>query len=453
MNTLTPRISARTSFGIDENAGNPIIVRATRTGRSASFARATLADLASPHPRDAVAACLFQRESFIRWLETPIASPRKAGTVLHSLLDIQLPFAVEDCEIAILEINALPGRTGTRGLVAGARSTDIAKRLDGLASTGLDPHILDQEAVALWSLCNAEFPPVKGASCARVVVYLGSDRITFASGRDGEFVAAHTMRQADPDAIHRLLKSSFPSQPETTQWIWAGPGAMNPDTVMSLHSALATRWPGGMNIVTEPETFLARALARRALVAGADRCNLRTGRFLHPLLIRQNQRRPYQWAIACFAAGLLLCLVNTVWLTAWHHRMAESQKALRTLAAGVMGSPYGIQAGQEVLTARRALDAQTKDMEPFLAGTEAPAKNTLALILSAARDEGVSIETMTLSLTHGVIHGLASKLAQGDRMALQIAHHGWTTTIERKESAPGDDRTAFVIAIGQPSGK
>ncbi|MEI8121670.1 MAG: hypothetical protein WCI20_06435 [bacterium] len=449
MNTRTPTPWARIAFGIDENGGAPILVKAIRRGRRLTFSRANPEELSAPQPRAVLAACLFQRESFTRWLVAPIASPRKARTVFHSLLDIQLPFSVEDCQVALLAMGPTPDHTGTRGLVVGARRADITKRLESLSTAGFDPHLLDHEGIALWSRGLAEIPPIPGNGTARILIYSGIDRVTFVIGQGKEFMTAHTMRLWDPDAILRILKSSFPVQPEITQWIGSGPGTARPGETASHYAALMARWPGTMKVVNEPDAFLARALAARALTPGSTPCNLRTGRFLHPVLAEWNERQPYRWAIACLAAGLLLCLVNLAWQVAISHRLSLAQQTLRSLAVGITGSPRGLPVGQEVLTAKRAMEAKTRDMEPFLTASERPLQRLLNAILTAAREEGVSIETMTLGLKNGVIHGIAPKLGQGEKMARRLNGDDWTSMIERKESSPGDERVAFVIGMGR----
>ena len=92
-------------------------------------------------------------------------------------------------------------------------------------------------------------------------------------------------------------------------------------------------------------------------------------------------------------------------------------------------------------------------MEPFLAATEAVLPEALKGILAMARDESVAIEAMTLSLKSGVIHGVAAKATQGEALARRLNEGRWISTIERKESVPGDDRVAFVIGIGPSHGK
>lgn len=452
MHTSPPETGARTAYGIDENAGSPIVVKALGRGIRLRFIPGRLEEAKVPPPGAITAACMFQKESFTRWLTAPIASARKAGTVFHSLLDIQLPFSVEECEVALLAMTPTPDRAGTRGLMAGARGSDIAKRLETLAAAGLDPQVLDQEGIALWTQSIAELPPTHDDT-ARVVIYAGLDRCTLSLGLGREFMAAQAMRQVDADTIQRLLKSVFQEMPPRTEWVWTGPGSADEETVRTGHAILSARWRGTLVIARDPRAFLARALAARALTAGPARCNLRTGPFLHPMLAKRQARRPYHLAATCLAAGLALCLVNLGWSLASQHRLTAGQQAIRQLAVQISGSPRGLPPGQEHLAVKRIMEARQRDMEPFLAAVDEPLPGTLAGILALAHEEGVSIETLTLGRQSGVLHGFAPKYAQGEALAGRLEAGGWTTTIERKEQAPAEERVAFVIGMGQPHEK
>ena len=439
---------ARVAFGIDLTDVNPIIIRATKTGRSLTFESVDPALLATCPPSSVIAGSLLQRESFTRWLTAPIASAQKAAKVFPALLDVQLPFSVEDCEYVLLQTAPTPDRTGTRGLITGARTVDIEKRLATFAASGVQPHLLDQEGLALWTQALEESPVIPGNPAARIVLYLSSGRVTLAVGRNDEFLGAHTMRQLDADQIHRILKSYFPDTPPLTRWVLSGPQALLEVGTPPLET-LSKRWPGPMEPTRDPGTFLARALATRALTPGPNRCNLRTGKFLHPALAHRLAKRPFQWAVACLLAGLLLCAINGAWLVFATQRTTGIQKALRALAVEITGSPLGIPRGQEVLTARRALETQTKAMEPFLAATDSPIAPMLKEILAVTKEEGLSIETLTFSRKNRVLHGNAPKWTQAEAAGRRLTSLGWTVTLERKELPPGEDRIAFVIGLGR----
>jgi hypothetical protein len=164
-------------------------------------------------------------------------------------------------------------------------------------------------------------------------------------------------------------------------------------------------------------------------------------------LARRQERQPTLWGRACLAAGLLLCLVNGVWLAATQHRITETQAALKALAVEVTGTPRGLPAGQEVLAARRAMEQKTQTLEPFLVAVDTPLRDTLKTILSLATGEGLTLETLTLSRKNGVIHGLAQKFEQGETLAQGLNGAGWTTSLERKVQPQGEERLAFVIGM------
>jgi len=449
MKTAATTPWARIAFGIDIGEGSPIIVKATKAGGSLAFERVTLDALAAPPESSIIVGSLLQKESFTRWLTASINSAQKAKKVFPSLLDIQLPFSVEDCEYAILQTSPAPEQTGTRGLATGARNVDIEKRLTHFSAVGVNPHLLDQEGIALWTQALEESPFVNGSPELRLIVYWAPDRVTLALGKKEEFLGAHTMRQWDADQIHRILKSYFPVPPPLTQWFITGPQATLPAAAESPLASLSNRWPGPVKMTREPDTFFARALATRALTPGLLRCNLRTGQFLHPVLTRREAKRPYQWATALLVAGLGLCTLNIAWLAFASHRTAEIQNTFRSLACEITGSPLGIPPGQEVLTSRRAIESQTRDMGPFLAATDTPLIPMLKAILIVAREENLSLETLTLSRENMVIHGFAPNWPKAEAASRRLNQQGWVATLERKEAPAGDGRSAFVIGLGR----
>jgi hypothetical protein len=440
----------RAAFGVDHAAGRPpILVKATRRGRRVVFAPAELAELARS-PKAAIAACALQRETFLRWITAPIAAPRRAEKVLPSLLDVQLPFSIEDCEHVLLDLQPSPDTGGSRGLMAGIRHADLERRLAGLAADGVDPHVLDPEGMALWSQALEEFPFTPATPPTRVVCHLDADRLTLAIGQAGELLAAHTARHPDPDTVQRILKSALPDAGSAPLWLWTGPGVRDEAATLNLHERLSAGRGAPAKIARDPATFLARALATRALTAGPGRCNLRSRRFLHPIPRRYQDRQPYRLAAWGLAAGLFLCAVNLTWQVAARHRTADANKTLRALAAQVMGTGHPLPPrGQEVLLAQRFVADQTRALDAFLAARKDPLPGLLQTLLGVAREEGLTLETLTLKRDALVIHGLTPKWAQAEKAAGRLASPTWSALAERKETPPGEERAAFIISMGR----
>ena len=437
-------------YGVDDTPERAICVKAERRRGGVTFSRVQVGEIppAGSLPRGAViAACLQQQRSFARWLTAPLESPRKARRVFPSILDVQLPFPIEDCEHDLLEVRAVAGRGCTRGLMAGARGVEIERRLEELRSAGIAPHVLDQEGLALWTQSLDELPPggIAAGERIRVVIYAADSRVTLAVGRRREFLGAHALRKIEPDAVHRLIAPYAKETAPEVEWVWTGPLAVDGEAVRTLQSPLSQRWPGPSQTVAEPEAFLARAVAARAISGGPLRWNFRRNRFAHPAQQAREDRAPYVLASSLLAAGLFLCAVNIAWQTVSARRLAAVQRENAALAARVVGAPVPFQ--QEVRSARRALDERMRLMEPFAAAGGPGLQAPLGRLLAIAREEGLAFESMTMGLPSATVRGTAAKWRQCDNAIKRFEQSGWTVKMERKGDA-GDTQARFVMTIG-----
>lgn len=433
---------ARTAVGIDDAPEGRVAVRVSRRLGRARVERIS----GTLDPGAAVVAALRQRESFVRWVETPLASPRKARRVLPSLLDVQLPFSIEDCVFDIVDFRT--GRAG-RGLAAGARTADIERRLQSLESAGLVPHVLDQESLALWTEALAA-DRTGATDLPRVAIYESADRFTLTVGRGDELLGAHTFKAFDPDTVHRTLRLYFPEAPAALHCVWAGPAARHAPAVRDRHAALAARWPGPLSIPPEPETFLARALAMRAVTAGLLRFDARQGRFRHPAVAARERRAPLRAAAACLAAGLVLCLVNAAWSVAAARRLETVSNALRTAAIRAAGSERLVPKGQERLGAQRAFDERAKLAAPLMAPFGPAPTDAIATVLGAARDEGLRVQALSATRRTITLHATAQTWNQCLRTAQRLEKQGFKAKADRK--GEGAEKIPVVLNVEVPYG-
>lgn len=440
---------ARDVIAVDDTSDVPVWVRATRRLGRLRLERLPAPPAGRASAGTAIIGCLRQREGFLRWVEAPLASSRKARRVFPSLLDVQLPFPIEDCVFDIVDTR--PGSDGTtsRGLAAGARAVDIERRLQQMDAAGLTPHVLDSEGLAQWTQAAEEHAGIDGQS-PRAVVYESSDRLTLTVGRGTELLGAHAFKAFDADAIHRTLRLYFPEPPPGLHWLWTGPAADDKAAVKARHAALVPRWPGTVAIAADPAAFLARALATRALTPGPLRFDARQGRFVHPLVAARHRRAPVKAAAACLAAGLVLCIVNLVWTTAVSRRLEDLQANLRATAIRVAGSERLVPRGQERLGAQRAFDEQTRLLAPFLAAFQPPLTVRLESVLREAQSEGLRVQTLSATRTLITIRGTTPNWPPCERLMQRFQKQGYTVKAERKSEA--GSRIPVVLSLEVPHG-
>jgi hypothetical protein len=422
-------------YGIDlgEN-GRLTVVRADRIGLAWRFASIRPDNTGFVREQAAgrrVAAALLCRESFTRFVEAPLRDTRKAMRVMHSVLDVQLPFPIEDC---ICEFLA-PTRTATgatSALAVAARQRDIADRLTTLSASGFDPAILDQEGLALWAQELRESPSA-APSTLRILICLHEREAILVIGRGSRFLGCHSVRPVVPASIQRVL-SSYPAPEGNVVWSFCGSLPNLSEQAQSLHEALSKERPGVVLIHKDPGAFLARALAVRAASRGALWCNMRTGAFVHPRVSRRAARTVSLAIAAVAASGIILAAAGSMTLFAARAREATLSRAVSSMADDVAGYHISARGEDAIRLAKAALSERRRVLRPFLDATAPSLVDRLADIAYYANRDRLRIEALSLSLTNLTASGIARTWTSCDALADRFKSLGYPVTLNRKDA-------------------
>ncbi len=403
-----------------------------------------------------VAASMPVHESFTRWLQTPLTSFAKARKVLPSMLDIQLPFPLESCVYDILQLKNAGGR-GVDALAAAARAQDVTARLGLYEKAGLDPVRLDHEGLALWTQSVREMPVERNS--VRIVFHLGHGHSALVIGRGEEFVSAHSIRiglqdlaggAADGPVRHlatrvqQLLRAQPPDPGDgTMQWVWTGPGAEKPPVTASIQSALGDLGESRFLTHRQPESFLARAIAVRAMEGGPLGCNFRTGALAHPLEAAWESRSQSRQAVAVLLAGAILCGLNLSWRLLLRERTAAIQGAIRT-AASELAQIANVPRGQEILVAKRAIEQRADQTAPFVDAFSVSPNAALVDILGVAASQKIVLDTLSLRSDSISMQGSADDWTRCETLVAAVRNRGLTADLQRQE-AGADEKVHFAI--------
>ncbi len=455
--------AARTGYGVTLAGGAAVIVRARRafTGRIRSAAaipaeaaawRQWLLDRARPDIL--LAGCVTAQESLTMWLPTPFASIPKAEKVLPSLLDVQLPFPLESCHYRFVDIRRTPDGA-TRALAVVARLENLEARLEAYRGQGLDPVLLDHEGLALWTQSREEWP--LPADVCRVILHVDLERVTLVIGRGDCYGNAYSVQATLPAAegsfdravlaglvgrLQRILRAEMPAETRI-HWLACGPGARNAALIDGLHRDLSGEWPGALAVHREPESFLARALATRALARGPLRCNLRTHGLAHPLLLRRLRARSRTTAWLLLAAGLLVCGLNLGWRLLAARRAAGVRQDISRLAAELAPGAK-IQPGQEIREVKKIAAQRAEREAPFRDAFDPSLAGVLAKLIREGKAQDVAYETLALQRNGFALNGTADDWDRCERLAARLKAPGYAVKLERQETA-ADTRTRFSI--------
>jgi len=446
----------RVCFGVTLAGAAAVAVRAWRSSggtvhQAAPAPGGAAALRQGDHRGGATAGCLAVQESLTLWLNSPLASRAKAEKVLPALLDIQLPFPLEDCQYQFVEFRRTPEGT-VSALVCAARREAIQACLERYQAQGADPMLLDHEGLALWTQGLAEWPAAPRQN--RALIYLAEDHTTLVIGCGARYGNAHSLQMPSPPAaddglvnrLQLLLHADLPAG-AGVQWLFCGARAGETAVVETLHRALTRDWPGHLTRLKDPASFLARALCERALKRGPLRCNLRRLGFTHPAVQRAVDGRARAAAIGILVAGLLLAGFSLAARLLGERRFNHVKAEIATLA-GELAPGAAIPYGRETVEVQKAWEQQALQTAPFPDAFAPSLAPRLAEVVKAGQASAVRFETLNLRRNSLVLTGVADDWDQCGQLEQRLKALGYAVKLQRQEAIAENEVRFTVNAEG-----
>lgn len=405
--------------------------------------------------RAVVVAGMPVAETAAEWIRAPFTSRAKARKVLPTLLDIRLPFPVEDCEYRFPEEER--DNEGIRALTAAVRKAALEQRMQSLADLGIDPVWVEYEGFALWGLSIRTEPPPSNEP--RVLAHLGPGGAVVILGRGDVFHSAFTCRfdPADPpeELAHRIERNLRAREDwdhtGRVHWYWAGPAADDEALVGRVEQAVQSFMAPVFNRHHDPAHFAVRALTWSAFAADVPSVNFREGAGAHPVQRMWERRSRRGWLSRLAAASLLLIAMNIGWralMDREHHRV---QAALTAAAREMTGLPNPPR-GQEVLVVNQHVDERMDYAGPLLRMFKPSLREDLHRLLLEAIRRDMLFEKMALSDRRVLIQGTAADWDQPAELAAQLRARGYNVSEPDRKDAGADERVRFTIQGGRGDG-
>jgi hypothetical protein len=393
-----------------------------------------------------VAGCSGIQESMAIWLDTPFTSKGKALKILPSLLDVQLPFPLEDCYYDFVSIRRKPDST-LSVLAVAARRASIRQRIARYEAAGIDPLVIDHEGLAVWEESLREKKAETGT--VRVIFLLEPGHIGIVIGEGKTFLNSHSLqissnpreeRQNILSGVQRILQAELQGKKEVA-WVFCGSLALQTDLVNTIFNFCKNIWTGSLFVHKEPELLLPRALASRAI--RRQSCNLRRDDLLHPALKAQMKRRSLA-ALTVFAlTGLLLIGFNLAWQVIGHAQFEKARQIITSLGKEI--APQAVIAyGREETQLRQIMQKRINDFAPALDMFAQPLSIRLAEIINFGKKHELNYTRLELSRSKAVISGTIDDWNYCDYLVNYLKSAGYETEIDRRE-AEDDNLVHFVV--------
>jgi len=459
------RTEIQTAYGLEYSGGLLTVVQATRRkGRVECSVLACGADcstlvswpgLADQIRRDQesgramVSVLAFSHDSFIRPLQAPFPSIKKAQAVLPSLLDVQLPFPLEQCTYRFAHIHK-PEGGNVRAMAVAIPSDRLQQQLDHVRSIGIDPEWVEQEALVLWNCALRQFPA--GSVSNRVVIYLGADRTVAVSGKNllpTASVGTRTAWTVSMDAaaeeklanrLQQHLAGAFRGESGMpVEILVCGPAAAASARLRERLEIPAEQW----KVMAKPESCLAASLAEGLLAPGVWNENLRTGSLTHAHVIRHAKRGENRALMMVAAAALLLAVASAGSLFMVRKTHDALQAEIRNEAAALTGMSY-IPRGQELFVAKQYVDESGERFKEFRQWLEPDAYPLFERFVRSAHVIDMTLEALSVRAGALLARGTCADWNDPDKITQPLAAIGWKVETERND-AGHDERVHFTV--------
>ncbi len=448
-----PAMPMRACAGVELGPAGPVCARARRDWRGRlHFENLPAAAVGVADRRLPASGCLAVNDSLTVWLDAPFEAWSKTRRVLPALLDAQLPFALEDCRYSFAAARRVADGK-TQVLALAARVKVVETQLERYRAAGWDPVFLDHAGLALWTQSLLEIPALPDE--ARVLMYLQPDRLTVVTGRGGDFQQAHALAWeaetsgADGERMEALFsrlerilyaQAGADWRPHWLLYAGAGVSALLSD---ELARRLPQRWPGRLSRPADAAGILSRALAGRALMPGAWRCNLRDGPLLHPAVRGWRRQAARRTAVMALAAGCLLLAGNAIWQLSASHRLQSMRGAVSALAARLAPGeriPYG----REAEEAQRAWESEQQSTAGLHAALAAELHLRIGQLLEAGAADGIAYQVLEADDRQFTIRCAAADWGRFEALARRLRELGYAAAPETLPALE-DGRAACVI--------
>jgi hypothetical protein len=411
----------------------------------------------------AVVGSLSPHVAFARWVHTPLNSVEKSLRVFPSLLDVQIPFAVEQCEVAAAQVRREENRAISILAVA-CRRDDIRQAMEEFKAAGVEPDVLDHEGLALWSQSLREHPG--GADGPRAVAFVRDRSVTLAVGEGATetgFLAAQRFRLGNLDfsdlvrgpaarcefaaKLRQMLLVHIPErlEPMLLALFWSG--TLSDAARGELETELRAVGPPRFFRHDQPEMFLARALATRATLGESAGSNLLMGRLAPLKEKRRSERMHARLAGALAAAGISLAVSAAA---LWGGAVRQSRYVEQRVAAEAreLSGLARVPRGQELLVVRRALSERAASDAVLRRFAKDDLAERVAGSLSLCAQLGAELEWMSWRDEAVSMRGSFKDWNHGEALTQWLEKQGFTVNLTRKD-ADADGRVPFTLSASR----
>lgn len=373
------------------------------------------------------------RYCMYRVLTPPALGHRRINRLLPGMLDLALPFSVEQCETRFTLFRE-PLSGTQKALALAVRHADIDAHLSGLQKRGLNPQLLLPEPWVIWRHAQRIWPEADASALKCIRLRHAHDH-TLIVGRGANLLATATAPGNAAAGLFRLLIQAHERTGQTSRLLLD----------IGLEPSPEPPVPATLLTVPDPENWRLCAMLD-SLGSQALAQDLRLFHNSHPIVPDQRRKTAYGLAAVLVASALVTSATHVFSRRHAENRLRLARTTLQERLNDLAGYTVTRRGADALDAVREALDAR---ILPAIEALSGPLPlPLLQTCLVAAGHHGVSLHEVTWIDPGWRLRATAPSVPIAHAFVNDLRHDNHTVklTFPLGESV-GDDPVTLLLSI------
>ena len=359
---------------------------------------------------------------------TPPPMPRsRQEKILPSLLDVKLPFPAD-------KARSVFSFTDDGHVVAETvRDSDMDEILEKCGELGMNPEAVVPPVSAFWEQAGREAP--EWASAARRILCVAGEVSSLIIFGDSSGIRSCSVFGSSSGEAPRRARLSAGGGLDGAAVFLSGARSAEAERDFT-----ASRTGAKVMCAASPEFFGARAAA----YAACPGSNLRTGPYVHPVVVKRRCNAVLRASAALFMSGVLMTASGMAYMMKARSLRNESSSQLSLMLDTVAG--YRVTSkGERALQDARSSFAERAELSVRNAAFSLVSSKFLPDCLDLCASHGIRLEHMDLSLDGLSVSGVAPDRESLEEFVSGVNASGMSAAISDEPAELPDGSVSFII--------
>jgi type II secretory pathway component PulL len=390
-----------------------------------------------------VSSALPIKDTLLLNFNIPLSSKKKALQVLPSMLDVQLPFPLEDCLYKVVSSRKLMDNTLSFTTII-VRRKIMERHLAFLQENGVVVDHLDSEATVLFEEGSLVFPKSKKI----VVINMERESISVIISEEQAIKSAYTLkveRDKKNEELDLWLKRITKIENLNSQHFDMVITGKDASSILAGEIArkLSSSISPEVSIMPDSEFAFTETIAKRLITPKKYTLNFLEDEYEPKRAKECKMRLMRMRSLFLLAVSVALIFINSLHYIFWYLKKSNLEQAIASLSQKIMPETR-LPKGMEIFEINRKMLQHSEEIQPLVGIVANQTFSTFSSLLANIAKKNLIISNLTINDKQIVISGNSTVWQDCEELANWLKTKGFTVTLEKK-SFSTFNTTQFAI--------